>query len=153
MVNPYEVHDIPAEPATPAPTVTRGSIGPTIVALVFVFASLIGLFAAFVPPLRSFVLPRFGWIGLVLCMNPVIFLSVWTASQKRGSLIAAAWMCFSIAVIQSLMLLWQGTEDVVNNEFGDRLHSSWFWSVMLFVLIGIYLLYEAHRASVRERLA
>jgi len=151
MVNPYQVHDSPMDRLKSPPAAPRGSIGPLIVALVFVIASLIGLSASYFPLLRSLVMPRFGWIGLVLCMNPVIFLSAWLASHKPSNLIAAAWMCFVIAGIQLFTLLWQGTVSVVNNEFADRLHSSWFWSVILFVLIAMYLLYEARAAGVRER--
>ena len=48
-------------------------------------------------------------------------------------------MAFAIGVINAVHLSSLTTVSIVVNEFLDRLHSSWLWSVLSFFVIGVYL--------------
>jgi hypothetical protein len=98
-----------------------------------------GFLAMVVPSVRAFTMPRFGWIGLILCMNPLIFLLPWLWNPTRLGLVSAASMVVLLGVINGIQLLFTGTVASVTNEFSDRLHSSWLWSVLPFMVAGVYL--------------
>jgi len=118
------------------------------IAALLLLAVIVGSLAQFDPSIRAITMPRFGWIGLISCLNPLIFLVPWLIAPKRLILIAAAFMTFMLGVINGVQLLSSGTVDVVGNEFTDRLHSSWMWSVMPFLVAGLYLYWHSTALSV-----
>jgi hypothetical protein len=139
-MNPYEskpVSPMSDRPPNPAPS---QPIGPILVAFLYIAAGLIGILSIFVPAVRAATMPRFGWIGLILCFNPLIFLLPWFRNPTRNALLATAWMSFALSAINAVQLIFKGTVLIVTNEFHDRLHSSWLWSVFSFFAIGLYLL-------------
>lgn len=140
--NPFQSPKDSNEPpskddSSPSPWVPR------LITATFVFAVLVGLLSLVVPVVGSFINPRFGWIGLILCMNPLIFLFSWLKSPTRHLLFAAAFMTLSVGGINACQLLLRGTVSQVSNSFVDRLHSSWFWSVLPFLVAGMYLIWHA----------
>jgi len=48
-------------------------------------------------------------------------------------------MSFAIGTINAVPLVYPGTVSIVANEFTDRLHSSWFWSVLSLLGVSLYL--------------
>jgi hypothetical protein len=118
-----------------------------LIAAVLLLAVIVGSLAQFDPSIRAITMPRFGWIGLISCLNPLIFLVPWLIAPKRLILIAAAFMTLMLGVINGLQLLSSGTVDVVENEFADRLHSSWLWSVIPFLIAGLYLYWHSSALS------
>ena len=114
-------------------------IGLNLIALVLVLAALVGITSAYIPSLRAVTMPRFGWVGLISFLNPLIFLLPWFWQPKRTALLGAAFMSFTMGVINAVQLSSVTTVSTVVNEFHDRLHSSWLWSVLSFFAIGIYL--------------
>jgi MFS family permease len=137
-MNPYEM-----PPANSAPWIDGGAapprVGPAIVTAVLVLAALVGFLSLFVPSIRSATLPRFGWIGLILSIDPLIFLFSYLWMPTRRGLMVSASMTGMIGAINAVSLAISGTLPVVTNEFTERLHSSWYWSVLLFLLAGCYL--------------
>ena len=115
------------------------SIGPFFIAILLVVAVIVGFISMFIPSVRAVTMPRFGWVGLILCLNPLIFLLPWFWRPNRRALIASAFMAFAIGVINAVHLSSLTTVSIVVNEFHDRLHSSWLWSVLSFFVIGVYL--------------
>lgn len=107
--------------------------------------SIIGLF---VPSISDMLMPRFGWIGLFLCSNVLIFIGFWIKNPSGRALQSAGFMCVAIGTINGLSLLEAGTVSVVQNAFHDRLHSAWFWSVGLYLAAGIYFAVTASRHNV-----
>ncbi len=92
-----------------------------------------------IPSVRTATMPRFGWIGLILCLNPLVFLLLWFRRPTQNALIVSALMTFSIGAINAVQLIYTGAVSIVVNEFSDRLHSSWLWSVLSFFAVGLYL--------------
>ena len=115
------------------------SMGPFFIAILLVIAVIVGFISTFIPSVRAVTMPRFGWVGLILCLNPLIFLLPWFWRPNRRALIASAFMAFAIGVINAVHLSSLTTVSIVVNEFLDRLHSSWLWSVLSFFVIGVYL--------------
>ena len=122
-------------------------IGPFFVALLFISAALLGVASIFIPTIRAATMPRFGWIGLILCLNPLIFLLAWFRGPTRNALMGSALMTFSIGAINAVQLIYTGTVPIVANEFSDRLHSSWLWSVLSFLAVGLNLCGISFRPS------
>jgi hypothetical protein len=116
---------------------------PGVIAFLMAVAALIGFFSILIPSLGSFTNPRFGWVGLILCLNPLIFLYAWFRAPAKQTLMAAAFMTLSIGVINAVQLLVMGTVAEAANTFTDRLHSSWLWSVLPFFVAGLYLVWHA----------
>jgi hypothetical protein len=90
-------------------------------------------------------MPRFGWIGLFLSVNSLIFIGFWVKKPTRSGLLAASFMTCAIGVINGLVLLQAGTVDVVQNVFLDRVHSAWLWSVLSYLCAGGYFAFVAFR--------
>lgn len=150
--NPYQT------PANSSATATVSTFGPSkfvpvTIALALALAALLGLLSAVVPAIGEFTNPRFGWIGLILCLNPLIFLLAWLAAPAKPALMAASFMMLSIGAVNGVQLLILGTVSEVSNTFTDRLHSSWFWSVIPFFVLSIYLFCHAYgmRASPEQQ--
>jgi hypothetical protein len=120
-------------------------MGVVLITVMLAIASVVGLFATFIPPVRAFTMPRFGWIGLIVCLNPLIFLVPWFRNPSRQALMGSAFMTLTLGVVNAVQLLVTGTGSVVTNEFHDRLHSAWLWSVCSFVVAGAYLYWIAKK--------
>jgi hypothetical protein len=147
-MNPYQ------SPTTFTPQARVGNcapprVGPGLIAAILVFAVLVGFLAQVVPLVRTITMPRFGWIGLILCLNPLIFLLPWLRSPTRPALMGSAFMTCLLGVINAVQLLFTGTVSIVTNEFTDRLHSSWCWAVLPFFVASGYLYWHARRMNQR----
>ena len=138
-MNPYEPTPVTGISDRPLSPRRSQQIGPFLVALLFIAGSLLGVASIFIPSIRAATMPRFGWIGLILCLNPLIFLLPWFRRPTRSALIGSAFMTFSIGAINAVQLIFKGTVPIVVNQFNDRLHSSWLWSVLAFFAVGLYL--------------
>lgn len=141
--NPYQT------PSNTSDKVALSNFGPSkfvpvAIALTLALAAIIGVLSTVVPAIGEFTNPRFGWIGLILCLNPLIFLLAWLAAPAKPALMAASFMMLSIGAINGVQLLVLGTVSEVSNSFTDRLHSSWFWSVIPFFVLSIYLFWHAY---------
>ncbi len=146
-MNPYESTPVTGISDSQLSPIRSQQIGPFLVALLFIAAALVGVASIFVPSIRAATMPRFGWIGLILCLNPLIFLLPWFRRPTRNALMGSALMTFSTGAINAVQLINTGTVPIVENEFSDRLHSSWFWSVLLFFAVGLYLCGISFRPS------
>jgi hypothetical protein len=120
-------------------------VGPLVIAALLILAVLVGFLSSVVPAIGTVTMPRFGWIGLVICLNPLIFLMPWFWKPKRPALVCSGFMTCAIGVINGVQLYSAGTVSNVTNEFHDRLHSSWLWSVFPFFVAGAYLCWLAMR--------
>ncbi|MCM2369377.1 hypothetical protein [Aporhodopirellula aestuarii] len=99
---------------------------------------LVSLAATAVPSVRLWFMPRFGWTaGLALFPANFLLLYLWRPSPRL--LASATMMFFATAAINAAKIAWIGTVPVVSNAFTDRLPSAYFWSVFLFVAIGVYV--------------
>ena len=120
--------------------------GPAWVAGILALAAILGIFSGDIPSIRTFTMPRFGWIGLSLCFFPLLTLLPYLWAPKRSTLMDSAHMTCVLAVINGALLVWNGTVAVVSKEFTDRLHSSWLWSVLPLLLLAAYLYWFATHA-------
>ena len=58
-----------------------------------------------------------------------------------------------MGVINAVQLSSKGTVSIVVNDFHDRLHSSWLWSVLSFFAAGVYLFWTALSTPSDSRVA
>lgn len=123
--------------------IVLGRGGPVLIAAILVLAVCLGILAQLVPSVRAFAMPRFGWVGLILCLNPLMFLIGWLRTPTRSTMNGAAGMMCALGGINAALLIYTGTVTNITNEFTERLHSSWFWSVVPFGLAGSYLFWYA----------
>ena len=139
-------NDSPQTHAISAPTVSqRLDRGVLLVATVILGGCLTSITGFVSPTVRDFLMPRFGWIGLFLSMNSLIFIGFWIKKPTRSALLAASFMTCVIGVINGFELLRTGTIDVVQNVFHDRVHSAWLWSVLSYLCAGGYFAFVAFR--------
>jgi hypothetical protein len=148
LMNPYKAPS--TQPFDGRQDSRSRSIGPLFIAILLVVAVMMGFISPFIPSVRAVMMPRFGWVGLIFCLNPLIFLLQWFWRPNRKALMGAAFMAFSIGVINAVQLSSQTTVSIVVNEFHDRLHSSWLWSVLSFFVIGVYLSWLSVSMSVNS---
>ena len=142
-MNPYDSSKTHAFSAT---TVSqRLDRGVLLIATVILGGCLISITGFVSPTVRDFLMPRFGWIGLFLCVNSLIFIGFWVKKPTRSGLLAASFMTCAIGVINGVVLLRTGTVDVVQNVFHDRVHSAWLWSVLSYLCAGGYFAFAAFR--------
>lgn len=111
--------------------------------VVFLTGSVVQILGFAFTPLQHFLMPRFGWGGLMMCLNAAIFLGMWLKTPTRRLLSVAAGMCVFLASMESVQLYWKGTVPVVSNPFHDRLHSSWAWSVAPLLVSAVILVWLA----------
>ena len=73
-LNPYRSPD-PALDAveSPHPPQTYPPLGLILIAAVLILGLALGLVSIVVQPISFWTMPRFGWIGLILGANPLIF--------------------------------------------------------------------------------
>lgn len=119
---------------------------PTIVAAILSLAALTGLVVVPFPAAARIISPRFGGIGLILCLNPLIFLYAWFRHRQVNSLIAGASLTGFIAFIHTMNLLSTGTVAEVK-QFSDQLHSSWFYRVLSMLILSALLFIAAWDAK------
>lgn len=142
-MNPYESSKVEDEPTlTSAQHLDRGVLG---IAVVMIFGCLMSIIGMAVPAIRDFLMPRFGWIGLFVSVNSLIFIGFWMKKPTRSAILAASFMTCVIAVINGVTLFRTGTVDVVQNVFHDRLASAWIWSVGTYLFAGGYFAFVAFR--------
>ena len=143
QMNPYESPRTPANSsAAISRRLDRGVLFLALVMLIGCLISIVGFASAAV---RDFLMPRFGWIGLLLSLNALIFIGFWIKKPSRRGLLAASFMTCAIGVINGVALLQTGTVDVVQNAFHDRVHSAWLWSVFSYLSVGGYFAFAAIR--------
>jgi len=143
-MNPYES---PRTQELSVRTVQRLDPGVALIAFLLICGCLASAIGVVYPTVNNYLMPRFGWVGLLLGMNPLIFLASTIKNPTRSSLLGAGFMTMAIGLINACVLLMTGTVDVVNNVFTDRLHSAWLWSVMSFGFAGGYILLAAMRCK------
>lgn len=80
----------------------------------------------------------------------MIFLAIWFKAPIPRNLVIAAAMCCVIGVLNAFQLRNNDTVAIVQNEFHDRLHSSWVWSVVPFFLAAGYLGWTAYSDALRS---
>lgn len=141
-MNPYAAPQTRSDPPASRGSGLPESFSPLVIAIYLVIASSVGVVAPFVPSLSALTMPRFGWIGLILCMNPLIFLLPWFRTGTRQALLASAKQLTGLGVLNAALLLYTGTVTQVVNPFHDRLHSAWWWSVAPFFFAGAYLFWQ-----------
>jgi hypothetical protein len=118
-------------------------LGFRFIVTIMLIGGITGFVSLFVPGIRNFLMPRFGWIGLILVWNPLIFLFPWMKKPKIAKLRAASFLCGIIGTLNGLELIRTGTVEVVQNPFLERLHSAWIWSVLSYLLMAFYLVVTA----------
>ena len=120
-------------------------VGALLVAAIMFIGFVVSAVSFFSPAIRDFVMPRFGWGGLLYSLNSLIFIGSYVGRPTRRGLFAAGFVTTMIGVINGLMLLRSGTVDSVQNVFHDRLHSAWVWSVASYLAAGGYFAFVAFR--------
>ncbi len=96
-----------------------------------------------VPSVRAFMMPRFGWGGLDLVLFPLNFLGLYLWKPATRLLAAAGFMFLFVGSINALTILRAGTVTTVSNVYHDRLPSSYGWSVVPILAVGLYLCWVA----------
>jgi len=110
-------------------------IGTFLITAVLALAALVGILSILVPEIAAYTTPRFGAIGLILCLNPLIFLVPTLRSPTVLNYAASAFMTLSISLINavsSLMALGQ---------------SQWSYTVLPFLVAGAYLAWQSFKRS------
>lgn len=148
-MNPYESPRTKPERSEEGGRPARDP-GVLVIMALLVVAAAGGMIALFVPVLNAFAMPRFGWGGLVLCLNPLIFLFIWYKTPQPRNLAIAAAMCGVVGVLNAAQLIARGTVGTVQNVFNDRLHSSWVWCVLSLLLAAGYLGWSAFMTARRS---
>jgi hypothetical protein len=135
MINPYEPHRSDFMPPR-----FNGSdpslIGTFLITAVLALAALVGILSIMVPEIAAFTTPRFGAIGLILCLNPLIFLVPTLRSPTVRNYAASAFMTLSIGLINALSLMAMGESQ-----------SQWSYTVLPFLLVGVYLAWQSFKRS------
>ena len=89
-----------------------------------------------VPEIAAYTTPRFGAIGLILCLNPLIFLVPTLRSPTVRNYAASAFMTLSIGLINALSLMALGESQ-----------SQWSYTVLPFLPAGAYLAWQSFKRS------
>jgi hypothetical protein len=105
-----------------------------MITAVLALAALVGILSIMVPEIAAYTTPRFGAIGLILCLNPVIFLVPTLRSPTVRNYAASAFMTLSIGLINALSLMAMG-------------QSQWSYTVLPFLLAGAYLAWQSFKRS------
>jgi len=142
-MNPYQSPR--ASESLSASSSRRLDRGVLAIAAVMFVGCLLSIIGLFVPSLRDLLMPRFGWVGMFLSANVLIFIGFWLKNPSGRTLLPASFMSCAIGVINGLTLMRTGTVVVVQNTFQDRLHSAWGWSVGLYLAAGVYIAIAAYR--------
>jgi hypothetical protein len=105
-----------------------------LITAVLALAALVGILSILVPEIAAFTTPRFGAIGLILCLNPLIFLIPTLRSPTVYNYAASAFMTLSIGLINAISLMALGS-------------SQWSYTVLPFLLAGAYLAWQSFKRS------
>lgn len=129
-------------------TSSSAPLGLVCIAAILIVGVLVGMAAVVYQPLSLWTMPRFGWIGLILCANPLIFVyPCWRMPTKVGYWTLSFILAF-MAVSQGIEILFHGTVAVVQRPYNDRLHSAWLWAVVPYVLMCLYALWQSTQQAV-----
>lgn len=143
MTNPYQS---PQTGATASSTSDRRlDPGVLLIGLIFLAGLLLSIVGTASNAVRDFLMPRVGWNGLLLSMNALIFIGLWIKNPTRRGLLAASFVTLAIGSINGFILVKNGTVDVVENVFHDRIHSAWLWSVVPYLCASAYMAFAAFR--------
>ena len=113
-------------------------IGTYLITAVLALAALVGILSILVPEIAAYTTPRFGAIGLILCLNPLIFLIPTLRSPTMLNYAASAFMTHSIGLINAISLM----------ALGQSLsQSQWSYTVLPFLLAGVYLAWQSFKTS------
>lgn len=141
-MNPYE------SPKTQSLTATvpqRLDPGVLLIGFLLVGACIASAVGFASSAVNEFVMPRFGWTGLIRSLNPLIFIGFYIKKPTRKILFAAALMTCVVGLLNAWSLSRKETVDVVENIFHDRVHSAWLWSVAPYLIAGAYIALAALR--------
>ena len=109
-------------------------IGTYLITAVLALAALVGILSIMVPAIAAYTTPRFGAIGLILCLNPLIFLIPTLRSPTMLNYAASAFMTLSIGLINAISLMALGS-------------SQWSYTVLPCLLAGVYLAWQSFKTS------
>ena len=109
-------------------------IGTYLITAVLALAALVGILSILVPEIAAYTTPRFGAIGLILCLNPLIFLIPTLRSPTMLNYAASAFMTLSIGLINAISLMALGS-------------SQWSYTVLPCLLAGVYLAWQSFKTS------
>ena len=113
-------------------------IGTYLITAVLALAALVGILSIMVPAIAAYTTPRFGAIGLILCLNPLIFLIPTLRSPTMLNYAASAFMTLSIGLINAISLMGLGQ---------SQSQSQWPYTVLPFLLAGMYLAWQSFKTS------
>jgi hypothetical protein len=116
------------QPRTPGPVLSL--LGTYLITAVFILASLVGFLSVLVPEVAAYTSSRFGAIGLILCLNPLIFLVPTLRNPTVSNFAASAFMTLVIGLVDYFFMLVIG-------------ESQWTYTVLPFVIAGVYLAWQA----------
>lgn len=147
--NPYRSPD-PALDAMDSRPKAKATppFGLLIIAIVLTFGVVMGLVSIVFQPISFWTMPRFGWVGLITCANPLIFVFACMRAPSKVAYWTVAFMFVVMALIQGIQLFFEGTVSEVQRPYSDRLHSAWLWSVAPYVLMCVYALWQSTRQTV-----
>ena len=141
-MNPYAAPRGRNEPPSDHPVCARRLDVFLIVA--FLGMIIVGSFVSLaIPSARNFIMPRFGWSGLNLLMFPLVFLGLYLWKPAPRLLALSGSMFLFVSALNALMIVRTGTVTTVANAYHDRLPSSYAWSVIPILALGIYLCWIA----------
>ncbi|MFN7733298.1 MAG: hypothetical protein ACK5OB_15485, partial [Pirellula sp.] len=147
-LNPYQSPDPGLDAVeSPHPPQTYPPFGLLLIAAVLILGIALGLVSLVVQPLSFWTMPRFGWVGLIMCANPLIFVFACMRAPSKVAYWTMAFMFFFMALLQGAMLFLGGTVSVVQRPYSDRLHSAWLWSVVPYVIMCVYALWQSSRQT------
>lgn len=148
-LNPYHPPDPPID-AVESQRAARAypPLGLMIIACLLSSGLVLGVLATFVQPLSFWAMPRFGWIGLILCANPLIFVVSCMRAPSTVAYRVLAFMLGFMVVVHSIEIFSAGTVATIQRPYSERLHSAWLWTVIPYALMCVYALWQSTRQTV-----
>lgn len=141
-MNPYAASGEASEPLN-EPVLCARRTDVVLIAVILSVAVAASFVSLAIPSARNFMMPRFGWGGLNLLLFPLNFLGLYLWKPAPRLLAMAGFMCLFVSTANALSILRSGTVMAVSNPFQDRLPSSYLWSVVPILAIGLYLCWIA----------
>ena len=142
-MNPYESSNAKPIRDTSSRSVEAGRFGIYIVQSLLISAFFASLLYVYAPWFRNWARPRFGSVGLSVCGNLIIFMML--RKPTRIAFVLSTLMFFVMGLLNARQLLQTVTVTVVENQFADRLHSSWLWCVFSCLIAGLYMAWLSTR--------
>ncbi len=110
----------------------------TIGAILQLSAALLQFWSPLFEAIAGFLMPRFGWIGLILGGNAIYGLVLWLRKREAKGLLASAWMLLVVAIVNAGQHLY--TQSVItptggtSNPFTSHHPSFWGYAVASYLV-------------------